>query len=874
MQRLLRPTIVSLSLTVPTATMALGLGDIRVDSALHQPLIAQIELVGAGDDELGRLSAAIASDELFQRYNLERAPFIYGTTLSVGRDAQGRPVLNMRSTENFTEPVVTLLVDLHTPHGELVREYTLFLDPAGLVDNGGALANARLASNAGVAAGVGSATNSGVASSAQAASNAAVAPNTGAASNSQAARNTAVASNTVGTSAATAPAGAAAPAAPGSAISKSLGQTYTVSRRDTLDRIVTAAGARSRIERHRLMIAIFRNNPAAFQNNFNRMHAGVTLTFPTAEQLAAISVEETNREYDAQMATWHSSRSASTGAQPASRSTGDTTNGSSVSGSTGSSVAGRPATVVDGDRREGSAAARTAAASIASSAGMGSGKAAKAGDAAETMPTDPTALKQRIASLEQSLAQIQQQLKQPLPTPITSVAHHTAPGSTAMPAAGTAPSAATSPSSASTATAPSAAAAPGSASAATTAGSAEPVPASGAAVASAVRAALTAASTGGAASASTATTLPTAPALAAQHAPAATGSPMATLSASVPVSQAAAAVIASAADAAATDEATSEDDEDETPAPKNHLVQLIAAGIGAAALFFAGAWYFLRRRHSYIYGGSKHGMSGAGSILSHDAVAESHDTVDFIASTASVAQLPPATSAPVTANAPAAAEKAYSEPKAAHAQTDSERAQANVKKDTNNESSWFEDSFSTPIADLLNDPTVSLAVDETAVLPVDLAEPTVKLPANAADDNMDTEVLVAPDLQVAGDTVEQKFGFFNPEATTNTEHVVMGSALNEPKSFVERRKNPVDVLRQAIEREPDRSDLRLKLLELYYTAAAENRRAFLDATRQLTKSENLATPEDWSRIADMGRIIAPDDELFSSDGEADDKRVA
>jgi pilus assembly protein FimV len=100
----------------------------------------------------------------------------------------------------------------------------------------------------------------------------------------------------------------------------------------------------------------------------------------------------------------------------------------------------------------------------------------------------------------------------------------------------------------------------------------------------------------------------------------------------------------------------------------------------------------------------------------------------------------------------------------------------------------------------------------------------------------------------------------------------MGSALTEPKPFVERRKNPADVLRQAIEREPERSDLRLKLLELYYTAAEENRRAFLEATRQLAKNEKLASPEDWSRIADMGRIIAPDDKLFA--GDVDDQRVA
>jgi len=72
------------------------------------------------------------------------------------------------------------------------------------------------------------------------------------------------------------------------------------------------------------------------------------------------------------------------------------------------------------------------------------------------------------------------------------------------------------------------------------------------------------------------------------------------------------------------------------------------------------------------------------------------------------------------------------------------------------------------------------------------------------------------------------------------------------------------------EREPDRADLRLKLLELYYTAAAQNRRAFLEVTRQLAKNANLTSAKEWSQIAQMGRTIAPDDELFSDsrDNEA------
>jgi pilus assembly protein FimV len=678
MLRLLRPTLITLTVAVPTASYALGLGDIHVESALHQPLIAQIELVGAVAEDLGRLSASLASDELFQKYNLERAPFIFGTKLTVGRDAQGRPVLNMRSTEKFTEPVVTLLVDLHTPGGELVREYTLFLDPAGLVANPGAVSIPTAGSNSGAGSSAG-----GVSNSVAAATPAlAAAPDRAA------------------------PAPDSAPASTGVPPNKLLGHTYKVARRDTLAHIATAAGARSRTEQHRLMISIYRANPAAFQNNFSRMHTGVTLTLPTPEQLAAISVEDTNREYDRQMAEWRASLHH--GAASA------------------TSQANSPSII----------SAPPAAPAVPTSTN-------------ESQPTDHAVMTERIATLEHSLAAIQQELKRPLPT-------HAA----------------------------------------------APAPAS-----------------------------------------------------------------------AITDEESSEDDVDDAPPVKHHGLELLAAAVGASLLFFAGAWIYLRRRNAYTYTVTpRYPVAPIVELTPAESeseiiVEETDESLEFAqpASATALSELPAATA---TVNMAAAAVKSAREPQStSRPQSQTQTAQ----KDARNESSWFEDSFSTPIADLLNDPTVSLAVEDTAQLPVETLEPTAKLPT-AAEQPSDTEVLVAPELEFAGDTVEQKFSFFNPEATTNTEHVVMDGALNATKPFAERRKNPADVLRQAIEREPERTDLRLKLLELYYTAAAENRRAFLDATRQLSRNEKLATPEDWNRIADMGRIIAPDDELFSSD--IDDKRVA
>jgi hypothetical protein len=42
----------------------------------------------------------------------------------------------------------------------------------------------------------------------------------------------------------------------------------------------------------------------------------------------------------------------------------------------------------------------------------------------------------------------------------------------------------------------------------------------------------------------------------------------------------------------------------------------------------------------------------------------------------------------------------------------------------------------------------------------------------------------------------------------------------------------------------DRDDLLLKLLELYYTAVAQNRRAFPEVTRQLARNEQLASTKE------------------------------
>ena len=80
--------------------------------------------------------------------------------------------------------------------------------------------------------------------------------------------------------------------------------------------------------------------------------------------------------------------------------------------------------------------------------------------------------------------------------------------------------------------------------------------------------------------------------------------------------------------------------------------------------------------------------------------------------------------------------------------------------------------------------------------------------------------------------------------------------------LVERRKNVVDTLMDAVKRDPTRSDLRMKLLETLHATAATHLRVFKDVVREVTRHPERLNAEQWEQVMMMGRQIAPDDSLF------------
>ena len=75
-----------------------------------------------------------------------------------------------------------------------------------------------------------------------------------------------------------------------------------------------------------------------------------------------------------------------------------------------------------------------------------------------------------------------------------------------------------------------------------------------------------------------------------------------------------------------------------------------------------------------------------------------------------------------------------------------------------------------------------------------------------------------------------------------------------------------DLVKIAIEREPTRRDLKLKLLEIYFVWG--NKDLFLDAARELHGTRAQAAPGEWDKVLIMGKQIAPDDAMFKGEAGA------
>ena len=129
MSRSLTRISLALVLLLSSEVWAIGLGDINLDSALNEPLRAEIELLSPTPEELANLNVSLASAETFARYGIDRPFYLQGIEFNIVENGPSSAVIQIRSRSPITEPFLTFLVEATWSSGRLLREYTVLLDP-------------------------------------------------------------------------------------------------------------------------------------------------------------------------------------------------------------------------------------------------------------------------------------------------------------------------------------------------------------------------------------------------------------------------------------------------------------------------------------------------------------------------------------------------------------------------------------------------------------------------------------------------------------------------------------------------------------------------------------------------------------------------
>ena len=109
-------------------SQAAGLAGITVQSALGQPLAAEIQIVALQPEDFDLMQARIASPEAYKAAKLTYLPVIGQLRLAAEHRGEGA-VWKLTSVAPINEPTLHVLVEFTWPGGKLVQKYSILLDP-------------------------------------------------------------------------------------------------------------------------------------------------------------------------------------------------------------------------------------------------------------------------------------------------------------------------------------------------------------------------------------------------------------------------------------------------------------------------------------------------------------------------------------------------------------------------------------------------------------------------------------------------------------------------------------------------------------------------------------------------------------------------
>jgi pilus assembly protein FimV len=256
-----------------TQALALSLGRLTVQSALGEPLRAEIDIPDINAEEAASLKANVAKPAAFVAAGLDYNPAMANMLTTLERRTDGRAFIRLSTDRPINDPFVDVILEATWASGRIVRDYTMLFDPPALRQAAPAPTLPQVAAPVVTTA-----------PSPAAATPAAPSEAVSASTRTPPATKPAVAKS----------AKAVAPARPAVAVAAPAegSKQVVVKPGDTASKIVGSAKP-AEVSLDQMLVALLRNNPDAFVNsNINRIRSGAVVNLPDAEQAQSVSAAE------------------------------------------------------------------------------------------------------------------------------------------------------------------------------------------------------------------------------------------------------------------------------------------------------------------------------------------------------------------------------------------------------------------------------------------------------------------------------------------------------------------------------------------------------------------------------------------------------
>jgi pilus assembly protein FimV len=256
--RNLTKTLAMVSLLAPSSGHSLGVGNIKLHSALNQNLDAEISLIVSNNDNTSDIKVNLAPPDKFDEAGILWTSFLPKIKFETVVGTDGSVIIKLSSREAVTEPFLDFLLEVNWSKGSLYREFTVLLDPPTAYKQ---MTIPVLTSSEGYKP------------------EQAVIPRYQPIQEQQ----TSVESGRI----------------------SEASEYISTHRNDTLRKIAEQPSRQAGVSVEQMMIALYEENPHAFyEKNVHSLLAGKTLKFPESENLLKFSKKQALAEYRRQTKAW------------------------------------------------------------------------------------------------------------------------------------------------------------------------------------------------------------------------------------------------------------------------------------------------------------------------------------------------------------------------------------------------------------------------------------------------------------------------------------------------------------------------------------------------------------------------------------------